>query len=113
MSRVLQRADAFIADFEQQARWYVREAGEDVAKRYLQALEKTLLLLGEHPGLGRLRRFHHPQLQGLRSFRVAPPFQRHLIFYRFEASFLSAERVMHGARNLPRRLRELPGETSD
>ena len=62
MSRVLQRADAFIADFEQQARWYVREAGEDVAKRYLQALEKTLLLLGEHPGLGRLRRFHHPAI---------------------------------------------------
>ena len=108
MSRALQRADAFIADFEQQARWYVREASAEVAKRYLQALEKTLLLLCDHPGLGRVRRFRHPQLRGLRSFRVEPPFHRHLIFYRLDANTLSAERVMHGARNLPRRLHEPP-----
>jgi plasmid stabilization system protein ParE len=113
MSLTLQRADAFIADFEQQARWYVREANEAVARRYLRALESTLLLLCGHPGLGRIRRFRHPQLRGIRSFRVEPPFDRHLIFYRYDAKALYAERVMHGSRDLPRRLREPPEQPTD
>jgi toxin ParE1/3/4 len=104
----LQRADIFVADFEQQARWYVQEAGEAVARRYLGALEATLRLLCEQPGIGRVRRFRHPLLKGIRSFRVNPPFNLHLIFYRHDAATLYAERVMHGARDLPRRLVERP-----
>jgi toxin ParE1/3/4 len=113
VSLALARADAFIADFEQQARWYVREAGEEVARKYLRALEATLLGLCEHPAMGRVRRFRHAQLRGLRSFRVEPPFNRHLIFYRVDTSLLYAERVMHGARNLPRRLREPPEQEGE
>jgi hypothetical protein len=54
-------------------------------------------------------RFRHPALQGLRSFRVRPPFKVHLIFYRYTDEELSAERLMSGRRDLGRRLRVPPG----
>lgn len=108
MNLQLRRSDAFIADFEQQARWYVQEAGEVVARRYLSALDATLTMLCQQPAAGRVRRFRHPLLKGIRSFRVNPPFNLHLIFYRYDATTLYVERVMHGARDLPRRLVEPP-----
>jgi plasmid stabilization system protein ParE len=40
---------------------------------------------------------------------VRRPFHRHLIFYRYDAEMVYILRVMHGARNLGRRLREPPG----
>jgi plasmid stabilization system protein ParE len=43
-------------------------------------------------------------LEGIRSYRVNPPFNKHLIFYRHNANKLFAERVLHGACDLPRRL---------
>ncbi len=113
MSLRLQRADAFSRDFECQVRWYVRQAGEPVARRFFQALEATLQFLCLNPGAGRPRRFRHPLLKGLRSFRVNPPFNRHLIFYRHDAATLYAERLVHGARDLPRRLIERPGAHTD
>lgn len=40
---------------------------------------------------------------------VEPPFQMHLVFYRADEAIISVERVIHGARDLPRRLRQPPG----
>jgi len=51
-------------------------------------------------------RLAHPQLRGLRSFPVGSPFENVLIFYRATDEALDAVRLMHGARNLPRRLQE-------
>jgi len=48
-------------------------------------------------------------LRGLRSIQVESLFQRLPIFYRFNKTEVIAERLMHGARNLPRRLAEPPG----
>lgn len=110
MSCTLRRTDNFTSDFDHRYRWYLAEAGEDVARRYLDAVWQTLEQLAQHPGIGRSRRFRHPALKGLRSFRVQPPFDVHLIFYRHIDQELSAERLMHGRRDLPRRLRE-PSET--
>lgn len=109
MSLSLRRAGAFIGDFDHEFRWYLAEAGEIVARRYLDAVWKSLEGLAAQPGLGKLRSFPHPALRGLRSFRVAPPFDVHLIFYRYTETELFAERIMSGRRDLPRRLRESPG----
>jgi plasmid stabilization system protein ParE len=109
MSLAIQKAPAFIRDFEGQFEWYVREANWAVADGYLSAVEETLSLLAEFSGMGRLRRFRHPALKGIRSFRINPPFNRHLIFYRNDAGALYAVRLMHGARDLARRLVEAPG----
>lgn len=109
MSLTVHRSDYFNEDFDLQYRWYLREAGEEVAERYFAAVLLTVRDLAQHPGLGRVRKFQAEALQGLRSFRVSRPFHRHLIFYRASETELSVERVMHGTRDLPRRLQEPPG----
>jgi plasmid stabilization system protein ParE len=96
MSLRLQKADAFREDFTLQALWYVREAGGEVARRFETAVDSTLHLLSSQPQMGRARRFPHPKLQGLRSFSVARPFSRLLIFYRVDGETLQAVRLMHG-----------------
>jgi plasmid stabilization system protein ParE len=92
-----------------QALWYVREADGELARRFQQAVDSRLRLLCEQPGLGRVRRFRHPNLRALRSFAVERPFLRFLIFYREDGVTLQAVRLMDGARDLPRRLVEPPG----
>lgn len=106
MKLSLQRADEFNADFDQQYRWYVEQAGEELAERFLRAVADTLPMLAERPDLGRRRKFRHPMLRGLRSFQAERPFQKILIFYRVNENILQAWRLMHGARDLPRRLAE-------
>lgn len=109
MNQALHRSPFFNEDFDRQYRWYLDEAGEEVAERYYNAVLGTLRELTRQPGLGRKRRFRHSDLQSLRSFRVEPPFNVHIIFYRADDRVVTAERVMHGARDLPRRLTEPPG----
>lgn len=113
MSLVVAKAEDFTADFAQQFDWYVDEAGEAVAWRFQGALEMSLLKLARSFDLGRVRRFRHPNLQGLRSYPMQRPFNKLLIFYRVNGNVLQAIRLMHGARDLPRRLAEPPGLGAD
>ena len=69
MSLALQKADAFLQDFALQALWYVRQAGDEVARSFQQAVESRLRSLCEQPGLGGLRRFSHPAWRGM-SLRI-------------------------------------------
>ena len=108
MSLVLQKADDFREDFALRALWYVREAGAEVARRFQESVDATLQQLSLHPEMGRVRRFRHPKLQGLRSHVVERPFHRTVIFYRVHKDVLQAVRLIHGARDLPRRLSETP-----
>jgi toxin ParE1/3/4 len=107
--RRLQQSPWFEADFRRQVDWYRDEAGPDVAERFVNAVETTLRILAREPGLGRLRFANLPTLTGIRSARVQRPFHRLLVFYRYDAKSLFAERLIHGARDLPRRLQEPPG----
>lgn len=108
MSLAIEKSPLFHADVTNQFGWYFAEAGQELAWRFLKSVDLTLFNLARQPDLGRVRRFRHPVLQGLRSFRVEPPFQRILIFYRSTEDALQAWRLMHGARDLPRRLVEPP-----
>ena len=81
-----------------------------MAEGYINAVESTLQSLAETPVLARSRYLRWPELVGMRSWRVEPPYHRHLIFYRFDDELLLAERVIHGARDLPRRLLQSPYE---
>lgn len=109
MSAGPRRSDAFTADFDLQYRWYLKEAGERIAGRYLAAVEKSLRMIGANPRVGRLRKFHSPVLREIRSLRVMPPFGAHLVFYRQVDDGVFVERVMHGARDMARRLLQPPG----
>ena len=101
----LHRSDYFVRDFTLQYGWYLQNAGDRVATRFLAAVEFTLLQLIDQPGLGRQRNFRHPALQSIRSFRVRSPFEAHLNFYRLTDPDLFIERLMHGRRD---RLAEPP-----
>ena len=45
MTLALHRSDCFNHDFDLQYRWYLEQAGEAVAERYLNAMLATLRLL--------------------------------------------------------------------
>ncbi len=102
------RKPDFKADIGLQFSWYFNMANEEVAWRFVEAVDATIVALSCQPFLGRRRRFHHPLLAGLRSFRVEPPFNRFLIFYRADDGVVDAWRMMHGGRDLSRRLVEQP-----
>jgi plasmid stabilization system protein ParE len=80
-----------------------------VAERYLRAVDQTIHSLASYPDLGLRRHFQSLELADMRSFQASRPFDKHLIFYQ-AGDRLSIERVMHGARDLPRRLLEDPSE---
>jgi plasmid stabilization system protein ParE len=107
MSRSIRKSVYFTADFEILFAWYVSRAGAQVAWRFQTALNNSLSHLSIRPDLGRPRHFHHRDLSGLRSITLERPFHN-LVFYRAGHQSLDAVCVMHGARNLPRRLREPP-----
>ena len=113
MSLLLQRADYFWADLEKQVDWYRDHANSEVAERFVEAVQVTLVSLTQTPSLGRVRFADWPELADLRSFRVYRPFHRFLLFYRLDGQRLWAERLIHGARDLPRRLRESPYRESE
>lgn len=108
MNLQLQQSSWFWADLNRQVDWYRDKAGEDVAEQFVDAVEDTLIRLARTPAIGRQRFLEWPELVGVRSFRVQQPFQRILIFYRFDATALFAERLIHGARDLPGRLLDHP-----
>ena len=109
MPLTLQQSAFFLADVEIQFRWYFEKADLEVARRYRLAVGATVLKLQQRPGLGRPRFPNDPDLKGLRCGLLVRPFARHLLFYRVTDEFLVLERTMHGARDLPRRLKQPPG----
>jgi len=100
---IFPRADS---DLEQQYDWYLERAGLEIAERYLNAFDVTIVMLASRPGLGRLRKFRDARLAGIQVFPFKMPFDKHLVFYRVNSTTLSIVRVMHGARDLPQRLVE-------
>lgn len=96
------------ADLTHQYRWYVDNASEDVAERFLAEFGATVSKLLQHPHLGRRRKFRAPELAGIRSLPIGGAFGVHLVFYHCAEKELSIERVMHGARDIPRRIVEPP-----
>ena len=108
MKLAVEKSALFETDVTRQFGWHVDGAGEALAWRFFTAVDSALVKLARQPDLRRVRHFRSPRLRGLRSFRVEPPFDRLLIFYRATESTLQAWRLMHGARDLPHRLVEPP-----
>jgi plasmid stabilization system protein ParE len=112
MPLTLQRSAYFLADVEIQFRWYLDHADVEVARRYRKAVQATMLKLQERPDAGRPRFENDPDLKGVRCCLVVKPFGKQLLFYRVESDSLVMERTIHGARDLPRRLKQ-PAGTND
>lgn len=83
---------------------YAAEAGEAVALRFVDALERTLRLIARHPAAGSPRLGYELQLPGLRThgLRGFP----HLVFYVERQDDIDVWRVLDGRRDIPAWLAE-------
>jgi plasmid stabilization system protein ParE len=109
MNLSIRKSPFFQSDILQQYGWYFDKAGEELAWQFFTTVDRTLVKLSGQPDLGRFCHFQNASLHDLQSLQVDPPFRRLLIFYRHTSGELIAERLMHGSRDLPRRLVEPPG----
>jgi plasmid stabilization system protein ParE len=80
---------------------FIGEDNLDSAQRFLRALNEDLKKLAEMPGMGAIRTFQNPKLDGVRSWPVSG-FRNDLIFYRATSTELQFLRVIHGARDIER-----------
>jgi toxin ParE1/3/4 len=82
----------------------IDEDNPQTADRFIAELEKTLQLLALMPGLGTVRRLRG-RLKGLRSWpltTVGP----YVVFYLPRSGGIEVVRVIHGARDINRQLRD-------
>lgn len=108
MTLFIRKSPFFHTDVTQRFGWYFDKAGAEIAWQFFTAVDVTLLKLSGRPDLGRPRHFRNPLLKDVRSFQLVRPFQKVLVFYRHTSDELIAERLIHGSRDLPRRLIEPP-----
>ena len=89
---------------------YIAEDNPDAGRRFLAAAEAAFLQIAQMPGIGRVRDFGHPELGGLRSWRVKG-FKNYLVFYREMPQGPEVVRVLHGAQDLERFFTEADDES--
>ena len=97
MPRVLKREAARLGLVAQWV-WYAENASVDVADRFLEAVEETLVLLSGQPEIGKALVTRKPELQGMRWFRVARGYDKILLFYFPREHAVELVRVIHGSR---------------
>ncbi|MGO9463795.1 MAG: type II toxin-antitoxin system RelE/ParE family toxin [Isosphaeraceae bacterium] len=73
----------------------------ETADRFLDAVDTTLALIAESPGIGVPHQTSNPRLAGLRSLPVSK-FKRYLLFYQTFDDRIELVRVLHGARDVGR-----------
>jgi toxin ParE1/3/4 len=76
---------------------YLLDQSEDVARRFVDAVEISLKKLALRPGIGSLKDYDDPRLSGVRCWWV-DGFPNHLIYYFPLADGIDVLAVMHGAR---------------
>jgi len=96
------------ADVNLRVAWYAEKSGPRLADRFVTAVEATVRKLKANPNRGRRPFPKDPDLLELYSVLVEHPFEKHILYYRFTVDTLILERLIHGARDLPRRLLEAP-----
>lgn len=86
-------------DVEEAVDYYLREAGEQVALGFIEALEQAYLQIASQPTIGSPRYAHELNLPGLRSW----PLQRYpyLIFYVDLPTYIDVWRVLQSQRDIP------------
>ncbi len=80
-------------------RYYTREAGLTVARRFFEKVDTTTEHLAEMPGMGALYHSDLKHLSGMRSFPISG-FEKHLVFYRPVKDGIEIIRVIHSARDV-------------
>lgn len=86
-------------DIDDALTYYLTEAGDDVALRFIDAVESAFLHLSAHPASGSLRYAYELDLPGLRAWPLRGfPW---LVFYSETYPHVDVWRVLHGSRDIP------------
>jgi plasmid stabilization system protein ParE len=99
MSRQVFRRARAIEDLSSQYAYYLINASQEVADRYLHSAEDTLELLLTHDKLGAPRNFLNPQLSGVRMMRVRD-FDHEWLIYRPREEGIELIRVLRDEQNM-------------
>jgi len=93
-------------DIAEAVDYYRSEAGEKAALGFVRALEQAFRHIARHPAAGSPRYAHELDLPGLRSW----PLKRYpyLVFFVERDDHVDVWRVLHGERDIPAWMRELP-----
>ena len=91
-------------DLDDQAFYYATEASPELGHEFLVAAHETFSLLATQPDMGWNPKLRHPDLNGVRLFRLTG-FEKILIFYRPFESGVEILRALHGSQDLQRLLR--------
>jgi len=101
--RVILR-DVADRDIEAATAFYVREAGQRVALRFLDELGRALAVIGDAPAIGSPRYADELAMPGLRTRLLRRfPF---VIAYREDVDHVDVWRVLHARRDIPGQLGE-------
>ena len=86
-------------DILRQYEWYLTQAGDEIAQRFLDAVEAAVNLLRRSPDIGSPRAFRNPRLAGLRSWPI-PGFAAVRIYYIHAGEGLRVIPLLHGKRDV-------------
>jgi plasmid stabilization system protein ParE len=106
MTLQIVQSEDFLLDLEGQFRWYINQSklefpeAAKLAEDFKIAVLETLEFLLKNPGIGRKRFPQFADLEGTRSWRVTPPFNRFLIYYHVENDRLLVDRLIEGHRRI-------------
>jgi toxin ParE1/3/4 len=102
MSRgVVWLSDAAAVDVVEQADWYERSSGPELASRWEKDVEAALIRIEKNPSSGARCGFRPTELQDVRRMPIEG-FPKHLILYQADSTKITILRVVHGARDLER-----------
>jgi toxin ParE1/3/4 len=102
MSRLIRRAGVDDDIFEL-AR-YLLDHSEDTARRFVDAVQKTLKDLAQMPRVGSRKEFRDPHLAEVRSWRVQG-FANYLIYYLPLEDGIDVLAILHGMRDIESELK--------
>jgi toxin ParE1/3/4 len=106
MKPVFRRSAADL-DVEGIIDYYLEQAGEDIALKFVDALESTYARLARQPAAGSPRYAQELGLPGLRTWRLHGfPYR---VFYFEYADSVEIWRVLHERRDIPTHLQEPDG----
>jgi toxin ParE1/3/4 len=78
--------------------FYIAEADEDAAQRFLDACDETFRFLAENCFVGSIRKFNNPNLSETRMWRISG-YRKYLVFYHPLSDGVKILHVIHSARD--------------
>lgn len=99
MTKPVHLRESATQDVDDAIAYYLKEGARHAALDFIDALERTYVLIGRHPGAGSARYGHELDLPGLRTTPVdGYPF---LVFYVERDAHVDVWRVLHTKRDIP------------